>query len=97
MFELSDDPEFYSSRRTNACALLSSGEFRKVAEAAELYVSARSKVMSFVSMFGNFVQRGMDKIPEDRREEILKKAHEALRHLLDVSVLGRASGGFQMW
>lgn len=77
-----------ASRRSNACAILNEDEFRKIVEAAELYVSARSTLMSFISTLGNLVQRGMSKIPEDKRDEIIGKIHDAFCWVQSVSVRG---------
>jgi hypothetical protein len=83
--EHGDSPR-YTSRQSNACALLDASDFEKLVEAAELYVSARSALMSFVSMLGNLVQRGMNRIPDDWREEIVQKVHEALQYVQHVSI-----------
>jgi hypothetical protein len=86
MYGESGDPERYTSRQSNACALLDESDFQKVIQAAELYLSARSALMGFVSMLGNLVQRGMNRIPDDWRDEIVRKVHEALHYVQHVSM-----------
>src|SRR5438874_7141729 len=76
----------HKSRQSNACALLNEDNFQKVIQSAELYLSARSALMGFVSMLGNLAQRGMNRIPEDWREEIVQKVHEALHYVQHVSI-----------
>jgi hypothetical protein len=68
----------YESRRVNACAPLTADEFARIVVAAEMYLSSRSVLTSFIAMLGNLVHRGLNRIPEDWRDEITKKIHEAL-------------------
>lgn len=71
MSESTADTSAYASRQSNACALLSEGDFRRLVEAAELYVSSRSALMSFISTLGNLVHQGIRKLPEEWRDEIV--------------------------
>jgi EcsC protein family len=68
----------YQSRRSNACAPLNTDEFDRLVAAAEMYLSSRSVLTSFISTVGNLVERGLSLIPEHLREEIIAKIHEAL-------------------
>jgi EcsC family protein len=78
MLEFLDDASPYVSRKSNACALLSAAEFQRVVEAAEIYVSSRSALTSFISALGNLVDRGMRNIPPEWQSEILRKLHDTL-------------------
>jgi hypothetical protein len=80
------DPVDYGSRGTNACALLSDDEFRRVVEAAEIYLSSRSILMSFLSTLGGIVDRGMKQIPEAWQEEITKKIRDTLDFVQRASI-----------
>lgn len=93
------DENQFESRRSNACAILEEEEFRRVIEAAEIYVSSRTVLMSFVATLGNVVDRGINRIPEDWRGEITKKIRETLDFAQRVSIVqmddepGRRSSG----
>ena len=87
------------SRRSNACAALDADDFARVVEAAELYVSSRSALMSFVSILGNLVHHGLRRLPEEWRNDIVNKISETLDFALRVSIArmddrpGRKSSG----
>lgn len=77
--------EGFDSRQLNSCALLSEDEFRKIVEAAETYVRARSVLMSFMSTIGKFAERGIDKLPTDWQETIVTAVREALEWAAQVA------------
>ncbi len=64
MAEMPIDNSPYASRRSNACALLSPDEFQRLVDAAEMYLSSRSALTSFIATLGNLVHRGLRKIPD---------------------------------
>ncbi|MBV9521753.1 MAG: EcsC family protein [Alphaproteobacteria bacterium] len=78
-------PEF-TSRRSNACALLNEDEFRRLIGAAETYVSARSFLMSFLSSLGNVAERGLKKVPQEWQAELVTKTREVLDFAQRVSI-----------
>lgn len=97
MAEMPIDNSPYASRRSNACALLSPDEFQRLVDAAEMYLSSRSALTSFIATLGNLVHRGLRKIPEEWQREILKKLHDTLNLTLGAATFqmneapGRAS------
>jgi hypothetical protein len=80
------DRSEFRSRSSNACTILSEEEFRRVVEAAEIYLSARSVLMSFIATLGDIVERGLKKVPEDWQDEIKKKVREVLDLAHRVSI-----------
>jgi hypothetical protein len=93
------DASSYESRRSNACAALAADDFARVVEAAELYVSSRSALMSFISILGNLVHQGLRRLPDEWRDDIIRKIRETLKLALKVSIAriddqpGRKSSG----
>jgi hypothetical protein len=55
-------PLSYETRRVNACAPLTADEFARIVAAAEMYLSSRSVLTSFIAMLGNLVHRGLNRI-----------------------------------
>jgi hypothetical protein len=76
----------YSSRRTNACALLHDDEFRRLVVAAETYISAQAVLMSFLATLGNAVHRGLTRIPQGWQDAITKTVRESLDVAQRVSI-----------
>ncbi len=78
----------YESRRTNARALLSEEDFARVIGTAEIYLSSCSVLSSVIETLGDLVRRGLKVIPDDWKEAITAKIHEALVFALGAAVRG---------
>jgi hypothetical protein len=78
MNDIEDAPPEFDSRRNNACAPLSPDEFARVLAAAEMYLSSRSVLTTLISILGDLVEKGLNMIPANVREDIIANIHGAL-------------------
>src|SRR5436853_5341864 len=83
----SEDTLLFTSRSSNACALLSAEQFQRVVEAAELYVASRSALDRFIATLGNVAQQGVQKIPEGWQIQVQDKLRDTLNFLQRASTM----------
>lgn len=88
MSEGSAEAKDFASRRTNACAALSREEYDKVVGAAELYVSSRSALDSWLPTLGDYVEKGLNSLPEGWRDQVVNAVRRALDYVQRAAIIG---------
>lgn len=78
----------FACRTNNSCSILSDADFEKLVEAARLYDTSKSSLMSLISSASSMIEKGMRTIPDDWRIGILEKIREMLDFAISVSVTG---------
>lgn len=78
----------FACRTSNSCSILSDADFEKLVEAAKLYDTSKSSLVSLIASASSMIEKGMRAIPDDWRVAIVDKIRETLDQALNISVAG---------
>jgi hypothetical protein len=76
------------ARQSNACAALTEAEFEELVRRAHQYLDARGPLTRFFESIGDWVERGVRKLPESWRQKLVEQSRDALWWAYNQATVG---------